>query len=49
MEAAPLARAVAIYDHLDRYYLRNAGPRGAAVEVELRALLDSKRREEAIE
>ena len=47
MEAAPLARASAIHDYLDRYYLRAAGARGAAIEVELQALLDAKRRMEA--
>jgi hypothetical protein len=49
MEAAPLARAVAIHDYLDRYYLRAAGPRGTAIEVELQAMLDAKRRVEASE
>ena len=37
MEAAPFARASAIHDYLDRYYLRAAGARGAAIEVELQA------------
>ena len=49
MEAAPLARASAIHEYLDRYYLRAAGARGAAIEVEVRALLDAKRRLEARE
>jgi hypothetical protein len=49
MEAAPVARAIAIYDYLDRYYLRSAGGRGGEIEVQLRALLDSKRRMEARE
>ena len=47
MEAAPYARASAVRDYLDRYYLRAAGARGAAIEVELQELLDAKRRMEA--
>ena len=47
MQAAPFARASAIHDYLDRYYLRAAGARGAAIEVELQELLDAKRRLEA--
>jgi hypothetical protein len=44
MAASPYERAAGIYDYLERYYLRTAGPRGAALESDLRALLDRRRR-----
>jgi hypothetical protein len=47
MEEASLARASAIHAYLDRYYLRAAGARGAAIEVALQEQLDAKRRLEA--
>jgi hypothetical protein len=43
MEAAPYQQARAIYDYLDRYYLRTASPRAVATAVELQKVLDAKR------